>query len=531
MKRMAQLSSITLSAALCASLLAACGSEDKPAATAAPASPAASAAAANADSRQASKTPVTVNFFYHDEKVEISGDLPIFKKAAEITNVSLKNVAPKGGESKQAWNLMLASGEVADILAYNLSDLNSIALQKALTPLDDLIDKHAPNIKKFLNEHPTISKGIAAADGKIYVIPFIADGTAQEGWFIRKDWLDKLNLQEPKTVDEYYKVLKAFKEQDPNGNGKQDEVPFFARNSGIGSYALLPLWNAYRTFYLKNGKITFGPAEPEYKTGMANIAQWYKEGLIDKEIFTRGNQARDTLFANNTGGSVHDWFASTSNYNVSMASKVPGFSLLPVAPPASSSGKVVEVTSRSPLNNRGWSISAKAKDPAMIMKYFDFWFSEEGRRMHNFGIEGDTYTMEGGQPKFTEKVLKESAVVDYLIKNTGAQIFIGGWQDFNYEVQWSNKIAVAGMKLYQDNKYISADYTLPPLNFTVEEGNKLKDLLPTIETYVAETSQKWYMGGEDVNAAFDKYLARLNQLKLSEVVKIYQDAYDRFMKQ
>lgn len=487
--------------------------------------------AAGEGSGKISAEPFTASIFYYDKRFQITGDMPVFKKAAELTNVSLQNVAPTGGEDQQAYNLMLASGELPDIISYKSSDLNAVALEGALQPLDDLIAQHAPNLKKFLEERPDIKKAVTASDGKIYVIPFVHDGIAKEGWFLRKDWLDKLKLSEPKTVEEYYQVLKAFKEQDPNGNGKQDEIPFFSRNPLIGIYGLLPLWDSFHDFYMQDGKVHYGPYEPAYKEGILNLAKWYKEGLIDKEIYTRGNSARDVLFTANTGGAVHDWFASTSNFNQSIAGSVPGFSLLPIAPPASVSGKVQEVSKRDTMNGFGWAISAKAKDPVLLVKYFDFWWSEEGRRMFNFGIEGETYTLVDGKPVFTEEVLKQPSVVDHLYSKYGSQLNIGAWQDFAYEEQWSNKIAIEGIKMYQDNKYINTEFQLPVLNFTPEEQTRLKEIYPPIQTYVSETAQKWVMGGEEIEGSFDRFVIRLKEMGMDEVLTIYQAAYDRYNQQ
>ncbi len=489
------------------------------------------ATATNGDSAPVERTERDI-FFFH-QLVQLTGDLPIFKKAAEVTGVVLNNVAPAGGDEKQAWNLLLASGELPDIINYYINDLNAIGIQKALIPLDDLIAEHAPHFKKFLDEHPDIVNAITASDGQIYVVPWVADGEAQEGWFIRQDWLDKLKLEVPTTVDEYYKVLKAFREQDPNGNGLKDEVPYFHRNTGNGHARLFPFWDAYHDFYVRDGKIVYGPNEPEYRTALTELAKWYKEGLIDQEIFTRGTNSRDVLFSNNTGGSLHDWFASTSKYNPSMEEKVPGFNLQPIAPPASVSGRVYEVSKRRPITNlsqnRGWSISASAKDPEKVMQYFDYWWSEEGRRLLNFGIEGETYTMVDGKPRFKDEVLSEPALTDYLIKTTGAQLQIGGWQDFSYEEQFTNEIALQGIRMYIDNQYISNDYQLPPVTLTMEEDKRINELFPQIKTYVDETAQKWYMGGESVEANYDKYLERLGQLQIDEVLEIYNAAYQRYL--
>jgi len=524
---------LLLVTALSVSLLAACANNDKENNIDSSASETKSGAVESAPAADAggkvSAEPVTATIFYFSPQFTITGDLPVLKKAAELTNVTLNNVAPIGGEEKQAYNLMLASGELPDLISYGTSELNTVAQEGALQPLDELIDQYAPNIKKFLEERPNVKKAMASTDGKMYVIPYVTDGDAKEAWFIRQDWLDKLSLPQPKTVDEYYNTLVAFRDQDPNGNGKKDEVPFFSRVSNNGVYALLPLWDSFYDFYIgDDNKVHYGPYEENYKAGMSNIAKWYKEGLIDKEIFTRGNNARDVMFNGNLGGSIHDWFASSSNFNVSAQGSVPGFSLLPFAPPASASGKVQEVTKRDTFNGRGWSISSSAKNPETLMKYIDFWWSEEGRRMFNFGIEGETYTMVDGKPIFTEEVLKQPSVVDYLASQYGSQLLWGAHQDYEYEVQWSNKVAVEGIKMYTDNGYINKNFQVPPLNFSMEAQNRLKEILPPIQTYVSENGQKWVMGGEDVDANFDKFNKRLKDLGIEEVLNLYQQAYEQY---
>ena len=137
-------------------------------------------------------------------------------------------------------------------------------------------------------------------------------------------------------------MLEAFRDQDPNGNGLKDEVPYFARQ-WEEVLRLLNLWDArssgsdtYHDFYVNDeGKIVHPYAQEAYRDGLANIAQWYKEGLIDPEIFTRGSSSRDYLLGENLGGATHDWFASTSGYNAALADKIEGFNFIPFLPPAS----------------------------------------------------------------------------------------------------------------------------------------------------------------------------------------------------
>ena len=219
-------------------------------------------------------------------------------------------------------------------------------------PLNKLIDQHAPNIKAFFKENPEVAKAITAPDGNIYYMPYVPDGSVSRGWWIRQDWLDKLKLKQPQNVNELYEVMKAFRDRDPNGNGKKDEIPYFNSNEHE-VFRLALLWGARSSgsntamdFMVKDGRVVHPFAQEEFKVAIKNIAKWYAEGLIDKEIFTRKSRARQQLYSADQGGITHDWFASTSSYNVSMADKVPGFKVVAMAPPADVNGKRFEEDSR-----------------------------------------------------------------------------------------------------------------------------------------------------------------------------------------
>ena len=262
-------------------------------------------------------------------------DWEVWKEIEKETGVKLKGVvASSNSDYSTAFQNMVASGQLADIIACeSTSDLEKLGKDGGMLPLNDLIDEHAPNIKKMLEEDPNFKYQTTAEDGNIYNIPLGKELQSSQFYWIRQDWLDKLGLAVPTTVDELHDVLLAFKNNDPNGNGKADEIPLFDRSATseneMGEY--LALWDSSTGFYPRDGKMAFEPITENYKLAVSNLANWYKEGLIDPEIFTRGMSARDTLLSNNTGGFTHDW-VSTGNYNDSLAQDVPGFNMVAVAP-------------------------------------------------------------------------------------------------------------------------------------------------------------------------------------------------------
>ncbi|RAU91860.1 extracellular solute-binding protein [Paenibacillus sp. YN15] len=513
-----------LALALGGTLLGGCGDNGQQSAEP---SPAAGASLAPTGGK-ASEKPLTLSVHFMNGSNVFDDNWPVFKKAAEITNVALKSTLPKTvTDRNEAFNMMMASGEVSDIVLGAKANMDKFGQEGAFMPLQELIDKHAPHIKAFLEARPDVRSVGTAADGSMYFLPFAPDGEAASGWFIRQDWLDKLGLPVPKTVEKYHEVLKAFRDKDPNGNGQADEIPFFSRSNN-GAYELLSLWAADQGYVLKNGSIVYGPLEPEYKPGIASVAQWYKEGLIDKEIFTRGNKARDILLGNNTGGSNHDWFASTASFNDTLKDKIPGFHYVPIAPPANVKGEIIEPTARAVVKADGWGIAASNKHPEETIKYFDFWYTEEGRRLANFGVEGLTYHMVDGKPKFTDEILQGGQVTQNLYKY-GAQLEFSFHQDFEYERQYLNPIAEKGINEYISNRYIREQ--IPTLAYTSEEEKQLKNMEASINTYASEMGQKWVLGAESVDATYDAFVSKLKTMGIEEVLKIKNNAYQRYLKQ
>ena len=481
-----------------------------------------------AASTLASEKPLKLSFFYFLHE-PYKDDNSVMKKAAELTNISLTGyVSQSSSSNKEAFTLMAASGKLADIVCWDNAQIRGeLAQQGAFVALDELME-HAPHIQAFFEAHPEIKNHVTASDGHIYSIPYVPDGDAAQGWYIRKDWLDKLGLKEPTNAQELHDVLLAFREKDPNGNGKVDEIPYFNRDSSpktvFADFA--QLWGAKEIWYAEDGKVKYGPYEPAYKEAYKNLAQWYKEGLIDQEIYTRGKTARDVLLKENLGGMTHDWFASTSKYN-SNEGMPEGFNFAVIAPPADINGKVYERTVRSKLHWCGWGIATSNPDPVATMKFFDFFFTEEGRRLSNFGVEGETYTMVDGKPVFKEEILKNGDPVVNL-RNFGCQMTIGVQQDFDYEKQLMNKDALAGVQMYVDNKYFGPQF--PTLQYTDEENARLSELMTAIETLKVETAQKWLLGSEDVEAGYEAYKTALDNFGMAEAIQIQQAAYDRYMK-
>ncbi len=479
--------------------------------------------------------PTELSIFLNFNNMPFNYEWKAWQAIAEDTNVSLKGVIPQSSSNEEeAFNLMLSSGDLADIIGYkDPAVLEQLGRNGGLLALNDLIKEYAPNLQKYIDTHPEFAKKCYALDGNIYFIPKDFELKSAEFWWIRNDWLQKLNLQIPTTVNELYNVLTAFRNNDPNGNGLKDEIPLFDRAGYKMPDEYLYLWDSSTEFYARNGKIEFEPMEENFKVGVKNLVQWYREGLIDPEIFTRGPKSRDILFSGDLGGCTHDW-VSTGNYNKNLKDSIKGFEVIPMAPPALASGEVVERTARTP--GAGWGISYQCENPELAIKFFDYFFSQAGSDFINWGIKGDTYEInDKGEKYFLDSVLNsEKGPLGYL-RGYGVQYRIGMSQDADYEYAFMTDIGKVATKMYNSNLQWYRD-NVPPyldgaiqLKYNADDEAEYLRIMGSIRPYVAEKFQSWMLGTAPFDADYQDFISQLKQRGIERAVEINQEAYDKYL--
>lgn len=482
-----------------------------------------------------SKEPKEFTVFLNFNNMPFDSSWQVWQEAAKRTNVSLKGtISLSNSNEEEAFNLMMSSGNLADIIGcVDASSLEKLGRDGGMIPLNDLIKEHAPNIQKVLDEDARFRQTAYSLDGNIYQIPKNQELKAAEFWWIRQDWLDKLNLKAPTTVDELHDVLYAFRNEDPNGNGLKDEIPLFDRAGWKQPDEYLYLWDTSLEFYPRDGQMKYEPLEENFKTGVTNMIKWYQEGLIDPEIFTRGASSRDTLLGGDVGGCTHDW-VSTANYNSTLQETIPGFQMVAIAPPADQNGVVKERVSRYP--GVGWGISSQCKDPVTVIKFMDYFFTEEGSDLMNWGIEGDTFTRDAdGSKHFTDKVLQSELTPIGYLRSIGAQYRIGMCQDGDYEYATMKEDGIEANKLYNGHDEWFDD-SLPPyldgkmaLKYTSDDETEYKNIMASIKPYVDEKFQSWILGVNDFDSEYDSFIKELKARGIDRALEINQKAYETFL--
>ncbi len=539
------------STALLATALAGCSGGNDEKESAAGNSPAASASADQALKEiplPITKEPMTINYWRaNDPKITASqkgfGDMAAYKKKEELTGIKVNWTHPPLGQQRDQFNLLMATNKLPDIIYYNWNDAiggpEKMLTDNRIVKLNDYIDKYAPNFKKMLEKDPELKKQVALGDGTIYAFPYMrSDATklnATVGFVIRKDWLDKLGLKAPTTIDEWYTVLKAFKEKDPNGNGKADELPFTG-NWGPGNmsklYEFTPGFGFLSGYYLKDGKVTHGTLQPEYKTFLETMAKWYKEGLIDPEIMTNDGKAFDFKVTNNLAGSYREGiFGGLGKYMGLMKDTNPQFNLTGVAWPKAPNGKTFGTVS---LNGKviagyGEAITSsvpKEKIPYLV-QWMDFNYSPQGSDLFNFGIEGESYTKSGDKITFTDTILKNPKLTyDQALASYAMSIMDG---PMNQDGRYLDALMMHEGQKEANKVWMQVDNSLhlPFFRFTEAEAKSFNTINNEINTFINEGMTKFIMGAAPFTE-YDKFVQTIKNMGIEKAIKLHEDALARY---
>lgn len=303
-------------------------------------------------------------------------------------------------------NMKIAAGEMPNVfLPWNGNEAE-LAKNGAIADLTDLLPKYAPNLWNLIPQDVwnIVKANDPTGQGRIYWIPGI-NGYEKTTGLIRQDWLDTLGLQMPTTQDEYVNVLKAFKEKDPNGNGKADEIPTGGRQNarwmdhlfnmyGVAMFEGNPDWDIY------NGELTYSAVSQNMKDALVFISKLYKDGLMDQETFLNDKAAWDGKIDANNVGSYYHWGQGVFNH-LDLIEQSTGvkadIAVLPVLEAPGYEGKGFITTKK--VGNPSWVVSSQ-QDEEHLMASLKFLngLGDESKWMDIYwGVEGMHYNVVDGK--------------------------------------------------------------------------------------------------------------------------------------
>lgn len=483
-------------------------------------------------------------------------------------DIKFETTSYGASEATEARQISLAGGDLPEAYMlvpwasqFSRAELQRYGDQGLIVPLTDLIKKYAPNISAALEAEPGFRELAETPDGEILGLPQWNDCyhcSYPYKFWINTQWLENLGLDMPTTPEEFFDVMTAFKNDDPNGNGEADEIPL----TGSTQQSLVPfimnafIYNAFNTGSGANGQpvslglngdvVQMQTMQDGWRNGLKFLNRMWDAGLIDPATFSQGGDAM-TATGNAAQGvmlggftAIHPGFAVTIGQEDGRDNQYD-----PLPPLTGPAGQAA--TYLLPSVPGATFVITKAADEAeqqKIMEIMDYMFSAEGHVRAQFGEEGvgwrapedgDIALDENLEPSLFDMPLDEENEADYN-GNWGPMAQVFDTADFrNAQIQPQDIYTQEGFerRLFRATEVYEGketDAMFPYWNVWVpaDEASELSTLTANIESDVATATAEFITGVRDPenDGDWQGYLEGLNRLGVDRYLEIWQGGYD-----
>jgi putative aldouronate transport system substrate-binding protein len=506
-----------------------------------------------------SSGPIKISVFSH-QGTDMDLTTNLFSKVIEKKfNIAFDwTTVPYDGAAEKR-QISLAGGDYTDIFMlipwvdkFSQIDLLRFGQQGVILPLNDLIAEHAPNIQAALDANPYYAAMNTAPDGNIYGLTQLNEcfhcSYPNKMW-INTKWLEQLKLEVPTTTEEFRNVLKAFKTQDPNGNGLADEVALSGSTESYGVRVIPYLMNGFiynddrNYLIMKDGRVDTAANKPEWKDGLTYIKSLYDEGLIDPGAFTQNAEAFKKIGDNadaqllGAGAGMHPAIF----VNTGLGNKY-GSDYNPIPP--LTGPNAAYATYNYPVDpGATFVITNKASEEVQVaaIKMLDYIFTEEGQLLGNYGEEGvdwrkpqdgDVAIEQGARAIYATIPMEDGAAPRNSSWGPIAQYhhsldFRNGWIQATdvYKPEGYERRLQEATHLYAD-KQPSEQFPLWAVWIDPASADEVSIMQINIKDYIDQSTLQFITGNKSLDKDWDAYVKGLDALNIKGYLDILQKSYE-----
>ena len=468
----------------------------------------------------------------------------------EKTNVHIEYETVPEAALTEKVNLSLASSEIPDAyLSCNIDSASQVKYGKegVFVDMAPMIEQYGYEIPKAYEANNLLPGAVTTPDGEIFALAGVNECYhclyCGRAW-INQTWLDNLGLDYPETTEDFVNVLRAFKEQDANGNGDpNDEIPMLGI-SGMwraSCYDFLLGSFVYNDFTdrlsVENGTVNYVANTEEFRNGLRFIRSLIEEELIDPVSLTITEDEAHVL----TGGDVATVGVATgmAYWNVLSANDEEYIGLSPLEGPNGVRNAFVRATG---IVSGQFAITNKAENPEILFRWADAQFSEEATYFSSWGPEGEGWEK---APEGTLGINGKQALYVVLdgVNNTGAEtiqnLAMPNIALANRTSDFRLGQAVGGDDKSEERLYEAAskyyypyakEQTYPLMVMSAEDSAVVNEYKTAINAYVDEMISGFLAGTYDLDKDWDSYLSEFDALGLEDYLNVLQSAYDKVYK-
>ncbi len=462
----------------------------------------------------------------------------------EKTGIHINFIVPAAGTESEAFSLLFASDDLPD-MAYSqpysgqsYRDGEDAAIEDGyFIDMMEYLD-FAPNYVSWLNSQEDFGKSAKSDTGKMYGMwgVWLTMGdecVADQGIAIRQDFLDKVGMEVPTTYDEWEEVLTAFKDQ------LGIEAPFYTSKYGIDYGEFMAGYDTAPYWYMRDGKVQYGPMDDQYRDYLTLLHDWWEKGLLDKDFATRqstGITADNDMMLNDKVGALIDYGTRMGGTYVTRGATNPDFFLVAAPQPVKSGDDAVTPSFRNAsagsdhMNGYCMVFFADGENIEEAIRWNDGFYAEDVYLNANYGLESEEdvvwYAAEDGHRigdydfrySNPDGISSATVLVQFWTKNPPVRYEasqIEQMEDYlqeNYQV-WSEN---------EPTSFLPVRMTM-----TSDENSEYASMYSDIETFVQEANAQFIMGQKSLDE-YDDYRQSLVDMGIEDCIALQQAALDRY---
>ncbi len=481
------------------------------------------------------------------------------KEIEEKANIKLEIISTPSSDSLEKRNLMLAGDDYPDLLLTDWtailtkSDIMQFAVKEGIfLPITEYVDKYGNNMKRIFDENPAYREGSTAPDGEIYGFARFSECyhcSAYPKIYLRQDWMDKLNLEMPTNTEELREVLRAFVNEDPNGNGEKDEIGLIGATTWNTPVEFALMGMSFQTvkpdFWLSLGadgeSVEFSPSTDAYREGLRYIKSLYDEGLIDPTSFTQ----KEDIMAQTVRTEPHvvgmyvcDHAAM--GYDNSDPVEAENYQILiPVAGP-DGFRRQGQNANEGTITGFEAVITDKCQYPEAAFRLIDEFFYDDDYNMMRFkGKEGlgweraaeGAKNVFGGEARYVVLSVPEEDKEenDKYGFGVGPQADVASFrlamlpevENVYLQENYEQRITLDTQKVEEFIPEKRLEYNpFIPLEMTDEYA----EIQTNLNSFVRKTIVQFITGERDIENGWEEYLSELDSYRVDRYVEIYKTA-------
>lgn len=465
-------------------------------------------------------------------------DYLVYTEAEKRLNVEIEWMTANFMAATEQFNIMVASDDYTDLISgmqnYMTTSLDQAVEDEIIVDLTDYMDEYAPDYAAARRQNDITAKTSTTDNGRLaqfYYLQTEEGAVPDKGLLIRMDWLEESGLGSPKTYNDYYEYLKYTSSTYGAGLGLPSEGAFNEAlfSAGFETYTIMGN-NTQNGLFQIDGEVHFGPVEEGYRDYLQLLNDWYNEGLImadfvsEPESATSGYPQEDSISSGKTS-----LFCGTSK-NLAYYEGLLGGPVLDAVPnPIKEEGQELHFRE---LGNAAYqpavAISTQCEDLELAMRFLNWFFTDEGYVLTNYGVEGLTFNYEGGEVVFTDLITDNP---DGMSLNIALTLYTGGtagvpmlFDNTKFRNVYSEKQYNAGFVWNENN---NGAWGMASVTLTAEESAQISSAYGDIKTYVLENTVKFIIGSRSLGD-WDDYVATIEGQGLAEVLEVYTAAVGRY---